>query len=405
MKLMNCLVFSVLKFCNVNSTGRKLFKQRTSYLQSRVIPDMVLSALTLLSVMALTAGAVYQSVPVGHSVTLNCSGSAAGLRGIPEDQLHIEWKRSGDLVFNLISGSPFPGPEFKHRAAVSREKISQENFSVTISPTRFSDEGHYECFCGKGQEQLTFLGEVYLVITAFSDVLTLQCGNTLSLPLLTADPVEVLFENLTSVCSVQNSTARCVPQYRERVSVQDGSLTLRSLTPADQGRYTVRDLQGNTISTVTLTVGAHRDTVTLQPEASLSVPLFTGEPVEVLFDPAGGGNWTSVCSVQDSIASCVPQYRDRVSVQDGSLTLRSLTPADHGSYTVRDLQGNAISTVTLTVGAPRPSDAGVSSRTYVMLIPPFLLLFLALISGLLGSRCHWWRGNTTSGVQKPDRPV
>ncbi|XP_015195247.1 uncharacterized protein [Lepisosteus oculatus] len=396
---------------------------------------MVLSALTLLSVMALTAGAVYQSVPVGHSVTLNCSGSAAGLRGIPEDQLHIEWKRSGDLVFNLISGSPFPGPEFKHRAAVSREKISQENFSVTISPTRFSDEGHYECFCGKGQEQLTFLGEVYLVITAFSDVLTLQCGNTLSLPLLTADPVEVLFENLTSVCSVQNSTARCVPQYRERVSVQDGSLTLRSLTPADQGRYTVRDLQGNTISTVTLTVGgeqvysrvtrglyildrvcssiilcpdclsAHRDTVTLQPEASLSVPLFTGEPVEVLFDPAGGGNWTSVCSVQDSIASCVPQYRDRVSVQDGSLTLRSLTPADHGSYTVRDLQGNAISTVTLTVGAPRPSDAGVSSRTYVMLIPPFLLLFLALISGLLGSRCHWWRGNTTSGVQKPDRPV
>nr|XP_015194870.1 PREDICTED: uncharacterized protein LOC107076034 [Lepisosteus oculatus] len=118
------------------------------------------------------------------------------------------------------------------------------------------------------------------------------------------------------------------------------------LRASDQGSYTVRDLQGNTIATV----GAHRDTVTLQPGASLSVPLFTGEPVEVLFDPAGGGNWTSVCSVQNSTARCVPQYTDRVSVQNSSLTLYSLTPADQRSYRVRDLQGNTISTVIVTVG-------------------------------------------------------
>ncbi|XP_069054689.1 uncharacterized protein [Lepisosteus oculatus] len=235
--------------------------------------------------------------------------------------------------------------------------------------------------------------------SARSEVHSLQSGASLSLPLHTAGPVEVLFDPGGSAQSRRVLLSRAGlpgPRYKQRVSVQNSSLTLRSLTPADQGNYTVRDLQGNTISTVTVTVDAHRDTVTLQPGASLSVPLFTGEPVEVLFDPAGGGNWTSVCSVQNSTARCVPQYRDRVSVQDGSLTLHSLTPADQGNYTVRDLQGNTISTVIFTVGGPAPPGR---TRLLSILIPVLTVLSaLGVLAGL-------YYGKTRRENQAGDRPA
>nr|XP_015194876.1 PREDICTED: uncharacterized protein LOC107076037 [Lepisosteus oculatus] len=295
-----------------------------------------------------------EHVPVaakfGDSVTLPCDGKPYSL-GIPEDALHVFWETLDYRVYEFVGGKGYPDNGFQDRAEMSREKISQGDFSLTVHNTTFSDGQIYACYLLTESSRL--LQSVDLLILARSEVHSLQSGASLSLPLHTAGPVEVLFDPGGSAQSRRVLLSRAGlpgPGYEQRVSVQNSSLTLRSLTPADQGNYTVRDLQGNTISTVIVTVGAHRDTVTLQPGASLSVPLFTGEPVEVLFDPAGGGNWTSVCSVQNSTARCVPQYRDRVSVQDGSLTLRPLTPADQGNYTVRDLQGNTISTVIVTVG-------------------------------------------------------
>ncbi|XP_069054655.1 uncharacterized protein [Lepisosteus oculatus] len=228
----------------------------------------------------------------------------------------------------------------------SRLKVQDQ--VLKISSVRAEDGGTYTVQDSQG----TPISTVHVTVGARSEVLTLQSGDSLTLPLHTAAPVEVLFDPAGSAQSPRvllSSAGLPGPGYEQRVWVQDGSLTLRSLTPADQGSYTVRDLQGNTISTAIVTVEARRDTVTLQAGASLSVPLLTGEPVEVLFDPAGSGDWTSVCSVQSSTASCVPQYRDRVSVDNQELRLQELRASDQGSYTVRDLQGNTISTAIVTV--------------------------------------------------------
>ncbi|XP_069054265.1 CD276 antigen-like [Lepisosteus oculatus] len=393
---------------NQSSTGRAV-------LMGLFLPLL----LTLLHTEALAGTSVW--VRVGDGVTLPCDGSRA--LGIPENELHVIWRTPTKNVWSFEGGRELAGPGYEHRAEVSRDGIGQGNFSLTLRRTQISDSDLYECYYFTGS--LQFLGDVELSVTCKSEdrkvqiilhrntrfphstqtgyegsnicdnsvniffhldlkaSLNLKTGASLSVPLFTGEPVEVLFDpagsgDWTSVCSVQNSTASCVPQYRDRVSVDNQELRLQELRASDQGSYTVRDLQGNTISTAIVTVEAHRDTVTLQAGASLSVPLLTAEPVEVLFDPAGSGDWTSVCSVQNSTASCVPQYRDRVSVDNQELRLQELRASDQGSYTVRDLQGNTISTAIVTVEAHRDTvtlQAGASLSVPLLTGEPVEVLF------------------------------
>ncbi|XP_069054976.1 uncharacterized protein [Lepisosteus oculatus] len=337
----------------------------------------------------LTEGLLQVSVKYGQVVTLPCDGTAH-VPGIPEDQLHVLWKTLDQHVYEFVDGKFYPSAGFEHRAQMSQEQIRRGDFSLTLGRTTFSDEHVYECLLEADKEYL--LASMELSILAHKESVTHQSGVSLSLPLPTAGPVEVLFDPGGSAQSPRvllSSAGLPGPGYEQRVSVQDGSLTLRSLTPADQGNYTVRDLQGNTISNVTVTVDAHRDTVTLQPGASLSVPLFTGEPVEVLFDPAGAGDSTSVCSVQNSTARCVPQYRDRVSVENQELRLQDLRKSDQGNYTaLLSRSRRAISIVSLTVGG------GDSHFLNLWILVPVALLLLVLGAGLV---VYWKRQGRCSG--------
>ncbi|XP_069054729.1 uncharacterized protein [Lepisosteus oculatus] len=202
-------------------------------------------------------GPVSVSVRFGDSVSLPCDGSA--YRGTPEDRIYLRWKTVRLFVCAFSRGKPYAGPGFETRAQVSREKIRRGDFSLSLLQASFSDEDVYECAFKKEINNLLCLGRVRLNVTARSEVLSLQAGASLSVPLFTGEPVEVLFDpagsgDWTSVCSVQNSTASCVPQYRDRVSVDNQELRLQELRASDQGSYTVRDLQGNTISTVIVTV-------------------------------------------------------------------------------------------------------------------------------------------------------
>ncbi|XP_069054918.1 uncharacterized protein [Lepisosteus oculatus] len=328
----------------------------------------------------------------------------------PVDQPAVKWVLStGRPVLYVEGGRPHSGPGFEHRAQMSGDKARLGNYSLTIAAVTFSDTGLYECYREAERDHLQFLEDTYLTVTAHEENVTHQSGASLSLPLHTTGPVEVLFDPAGSTQSSRvllSSAGPPDPGYEHRVSVQNSSLTLHSLTPADQGSYTVRDLQGNTISTVTVTVGAQRVTVTLQPGASLSVPLLTGEPVEVLFDPAGGGNWTSVCSVQNSTASCVPQYRDRVLVENQELRLQDLRASDEGIYTVllSHIQ-KAVSTVSLTVEDPlRHRSVGVITGVTGVGVAGVILAILGVWVGMRRSRTTIRNDRTYELTRRDDAP-
>ncbi|XP_069054390.1 uncharacterized protein [Lepisosteus oculatus] len=348
------------------------------------------------------------SCRLGESTLVWDPPGRMALPTIPAAFLLVLWT-TGRPVLYVEGGRPHSGPGFEHRAQMSGDKARLGNYSLTIAAVTFSDTGLYECYREAERDHLQFLEDTYLTVTAHEENVTHQSGASLSLPLHTTGPVEVLFDPAGSTQSSRvllSSAGPPDPGYEHRVSVQNSSLTLHSLTPADQGSYTVRDLQGNTISTVTVTVGAQRVTVTLQPGASLSVPLLTGEPVEVLFDPAGGGNWTSVCSVQNSTASCVPQYRDRVLVENQELRLQDLRASDEGIYTVllSHIQ-KAVSTVSLTVEDPlRHRSVGVITGVTGVGVAGVILAILGVWVGMRRSRTTIRNDRTYELTRRDDAP-
>ncbi|XP_069054592.1 uncharacterized protein [Lepisosteus oculatus] len=206
----------------------------------------------------LTEGLLQVSVKYGQAVTLPCDGTAHVPR-IPEDQLHVLWKTLDQHVYEFMDGKFYPSAGFEHRAQMSQEEIRRGDFSLTLGRTTFSDEHVYECLLEADKEYL--LASMELSILAHRDTVTLQPGASLSVPLFTGEPVEVLFEpagagDSTSVCSVQNGTPRCVPQYRDRVSVENQELRLQDLRKSDQGNYTaLLSHSRRAISIVSLTVG------------------------------------------------------------------------------------------------------------------------------------------------------
>ncbi|XP_066579889.1 uncharacterized protein LOC136771465 isoform X2 [Amia ocellicauda] len=305
------------------------------------------------------------SVRVGDSVTLRCDGSA--YRGTPIEQTYIKWETDEIPVYEFIYGNSTPGPGFENRTEIPLEKIQLGDFSLILNHTLSSDQRFYRCSHQRGSERGSSLGRVNLTVTGHEESSSVSYGQPLSLRLYSRAAVTVWFNPAGAgaslpVCAVEGGTVTPDPAYGPRVSGQEQEVTLSALTFTDQGSYTVLDSQSRTISTVNVTVTAHTANLTLLSGALLSLPLLSPGPVEVLFASAGEGASVSVCTLErDTMFSPGPGYEHRVSVQSGSLTLRSLTAADQGQYTVRDLQGDTVSTVSVSLEGQR-SRALVSSQ-------------------------------------------
>nr|XP_015195053.1 PREDICTED: trichohyalin-like [Lepisosteus oculatus] len=180
----------------------------------------------------------------GDSVTLPCNGEPYNL-GIPKRKLHVFWKTLDYRIYEFMGGKGYPDNGFENRAEMSREKISRGDLSLTVYHITFSD------------------GQIYLTQKSTAYSLEPLCLSLSTLLVLWRKPVEVLFDpagtgDSTSVCSVQNNTASCVPQYRDRMSVENQELRMQDLRKSDQGNYTVllSHIQ-KAVSVVSLIVGVN----------------------------------------------------------------------------------------------------------------------------------------------------
>ncbi|XP_069054943.1 polymeric immunoglobulin receptor-like [Lepisosteus oculatus] len=320
----------------------------------------------------------------GDTVALPCDGSS--YRHFPEEKKIVLWETADRRVLEFYSGQIHTYPGFENRAELSRERMRDGDFSLILHKVTFSDQDIYECRFVDDNSDRKFLGDVKLTVLGHEDNISLSWGDPLSVPLRTQQAVELWFRpeggGSRRLCSVLDST---VTPDSSRLKVQDQVLKISSVRAEDGGTYTVQDSQGTPISTVHVTVGARSEVLTLQSGDSLTLPLHTAAPVKVLFDPAGSAQSPRVLLSSAGLPG--PGYEQRVWVQDGSLTLRSLTPADQGSYTVRDLQGNTISTaiVTVTGGEMRR----VSWLGIVLVITAIVAVLMGAALGAVVCQRRW----------------
>ncbi|KAJ8271243.1 hypothetical protein COCON_G00101020 [Conger conger] len=185
------------------------------------------------------------SIAVGMSASLPCYGGIS--KRARAVDLDILWKRDGKMVYQLYNNTITYGPGFESRASVSPEQALHGNLSLTIKQTRFSDQGHYQCFYSSPKESGNPDSARLHVTDPPPQILTVKAGEELSVLLRTTDPVRVTFTGpgLDEVLMVDANEGPVTygEQCGQRCEVlgQENTFLLRRVTLEDAGVYTVTD--------------------------------------------------------------------------------------------------------------------------------------------------------------------
>ncbi|KAK9981275.1 hypothetical protein ABG768_000828 [Culter alburnus] len=190
---------------------------------------------------------------IGRNVTLPCYARTE--KQIADDAVNILWKKDDQIVLQVKKGITKYGSSFTDRASVSLHLYKDGDLSLTIFWVTTSDKGLYRCY-HSAEEEHGHPGAVTLNVTALQKFYAKKFGDSLTLDLFGSDPVMVSFTGSTEtlVCSVSGNNAVCSPEYANRVSVINNSLTLIGLTSSDSGMFTVKEKTGEVISINTVTV-------------------------------------------------------------------------------------------------------------------------------------------------------
>ncbi|KAJ8289392.1 hypothetical protein GJAV_G00000750 [Gymnothorax javanicus] len=157
-------------------------------------------------------------------------------------------------VCDLYKGKSHALGDFSTQAEISRLKDTNHLYRLTINQTRFSDQGVYTCEISGGSPRDS--RRVHLAIKGRVENCELAEGADLTIDLsLSSCYIEFYGKQQSvTVCQVENGQViEAAEEYRQRLSMQNGTLILGELTAKDHGNYTVWDESGQRVI-LTLTV-------------------------------------------------------------------------------------------------------------------------------------------------------
>ncbi|KAG7461087.1 hypothetical protein MATL_G00206300 [Megalops atlanticus] len=145
------------------------------------------------------------------------------------------------------------------------------------------------------------------------------------------------------LCWMQDGKGHCLSDYS--ISVMEEKLKVHSLSPQNHGRYVVILKERNiTFSDISVTVKGHKESITLEPGATLSINFYTHTPVVVLFKPSSDPQWNR------TILNNTEVHLENVKLCRGYLILKGVSLSHQGTYSVEDLSGEHLyNTVDVTV--------------------------------------------------------
>ncbi|KAL4629597.1 hypothetical protein GN956_G16554 [Arapaima gigas] len=200
----------------------------------------------------------YVVVQVGRIATLPCNWTRPDSMTTYSSSHppHLQWQTLQETVLEVKGSQLFQASEYKDRANVPHDRITEGDCSLSIQEVRYSDAGLYESFIitGHKKKMRRFLQSILLTVIDHKSRQTLQAGDDFILSLHTSQAFMVVFHGSGD----QEETVKW-EQGGERnskghVEKSSGSLTFHSVNLRDSGIYRVLDPDGLVISTTILTV-------------------------------------------------------------------------------------------------------------------------------------------------------
>ncbi|XP_030641460.1 uncharacterized protein LOC115821815 [Chanos chanos] len=269
-----------------------------------------------------------------------------------------------------------------------RAKLNQQLSHLIRENIGESDEGVYTI---KSHQQPDDIRRITLIVRDCSNEHHVKYGE--NFVILIADvpaPVSLEFRpgaveaNQTShpaeALLSQDQTFR--EGYQDRLSVSESRITLRAVTGADEGSYTVLDTDGKVRKKICLNVKDHQNFLVLPYGGSLKINLFlNSSSVRLLYTPSHDSQ-TRVILDQGEL-NIPPElgFEGRISLEDSICVLKDLKASDAGIFQVTDLQGFSVSNVHLDVESYKLPNLYVAIIALVALL--VLLLLVCLLSCLV----------------------
>ncbi|XP_071376035.1 uncharacterized protein [Centroberyx affinis] len=270
-----------------------------------------------------------------------------------------------------------------------RAKLNRQLSHLILDAVGEADEGVYTV---KNPETPDDVRRFKIIVRDCTNEQSIKYGDNYHIQLLgVTAPITLEYRNsaleanLTSrpALVLLTSTGLSRGGYQGRISINDRHVTLRAVTGADMGSYTVRDAEGKIERKVCLNVKEHQNFVKMPYGGTLKISLILNSSLVQLHYTPDYDPTSHLLMDKGELTSAQKELglEGRLSLDDSVVILDQVKSADAGRFSVTDILGFPVSNTYLEVQPYRLDSVYVAVIALLGLV--VLLLLVCLLSCLV----------------------
>uniref|UniRef100_A0A8C5HF21 Si:dkeyp-77h1.4 n=1 Tax=Gouania willdenowi TaxID=441366 RepID=A0A8C5HF21_GOUWI len=240
-----------------------------------------------------------------------------------------------------------------------RVKLNRKLSHLVVESVGEGDEGVYTL---RNPDTPEDVKRIRLIVRDCTNEQIIKYGDNYHIPLtgiigpITVEyrPLAVEANQTSKPALVVLTTTETSPEaYRGRISVSERYVTLKTVTGADEGSYTIWDNKGLIQRKECLNVKEHHNFVTLQFGKRLKINLILSKALVHLYYTPSSDLTPRLLMENGEISSLQVQtelgLQDRLSLDGSVVYLDQVKSSDAGQFKITDMRGFTVSTVHLVL--------------------------------------------------------
>uniref|UniRef100_A0A8C5HHQ1 Uncharacterized LOC114478554 n=1 Tax=Gouania willdenowi TaxID=441366 RepID=A0A8C5HHQ1_GOUWI len=272
-----------------------------------------------------------------------------------------------------------------------RVKLNRKLSHLVVESVGEGDEGVYTL---RNPDTPEDVKRIRLIVRDCTNEQIIKYGDNYHIPLtgiigpITVEyrPLAVEANQTSKPALVVLTTTETSPEaYRGRISVSERYVTLKTVTGADEGSYTIWDNKGLIQRKECLNVKEHHNFVTLQFGKRLKINLILSKALVHLYYTPSSDLTPRLLMENGEISSLQVQtelgLQDRLSLDGSVVYLDQVKSSDAGQFKITDMRGFTVSTVHLVLEPYKLESLYVAIIALSVLLA--FLLLVCLLSCLI----------------------